>query len=154
MFILLLLHIHCCCCSVAQSCLTLCSPMDCSMPGLSDPHHLPEFAQVHIHCISDGIHPLMPSSLCPRSFPASRTFPMSHLFISDDLNIGASASVLPVKYSGLVSLNIEWFDLLAIQWTCRSLLQYHSSKASILLCSAFFTVQLSQPYMTTGKTIA
>ena len=66
----------------------------------------------------------------------------------------APASVLPVKYSGLISFRMDWLDLLAGQGTLKSLLQHHSSKASILLCSAFFTVLLSQLYMTTGKTIA
>ena len=96
------------------------------------------------------------SSFCPQSFPESRTFPMICLFTPDDLNTGvsASASVLPVNIQGWSSLSIDWFDLLAIQGTFRSLLQHHSSKASILWCSIFFTIQLSQPYMTTGKSIA
>ena len=105
----------CCCCSVAQSCLALCDPMDCSTPGL--PHHSPEFAQVHVHCISDAIqpsHPLTLFSLCSQSFPASGTFPKRWLFISDDQNTGASASAsvlpmsiqgwFPFKLTGLISL--------------------------------------------------
>ena len=81
---------------------------------------------------------------------------MSWLFASGDQSIGASASasVLPVKYSGLISFRIDWSDLLAVQGTLKSLLQHYSSKASILLHSAFFTVQLSHLYMNTGKNIA
>ena len=106
-----------------------------------------------------SIASVMPSShlilwcvllLCPQSFPASWTFSMSQLFTSDDQNTGASASasVLP----GLISLKIDWFDFFAVQGTFGSLLQHHSSKTYILWRSPFFTVQLSQPYMTTGKT--
>ena len=93
--------------------------------------------------------------LCVQSSPASGCFPMSQLFSSDGRSIGASALalVLPV-YSGLITLRIDWFDLTAVQGTLKSLLQYHCSKASILWHSAFFTAQLSHPYMTTGKTIA
>ena len=80
---------------------------------------------------------------------------MSQLFTSGDQNTGACFSISTFnEYSGLISLTIDWFDLLAVQGTFRSLLQYHISKASFFLCSAFFTVQLSQPYVTTGKTIA
>ena len=81
---------------------------------------------------------------------------MSQFFTSDGQSIGASvsASVLPNEYSGLISFRIDWFDLLAVQGTLKSLLQHHSSKASILWCSSFFMVQLSHPYTTTGKTIA
>ena len=81
---------------------------------------------------------------------------MSQLFASGDQSIGASASasVLPMNIQELISFRINWFDLLAFQGTLKSLLQHHSSKASILQHSAFFIVQLSHPYMTTGKTIA
>jgi len=80
---------------------------------------------------------------------------MSQFFASGGQKIGvsASASVLSNEYSGLISFRIDWLDLLAVQGTLKSLLQHHSSKASILHCPAFFTVQLSHPYMTTGKTI-
>ena len=80
---------------------------------------------------------------------------MSQFFASGGQNVGASASasVLPVEYSGLISFRMDWLDLLVVQGTLKSLLQYHSSKASILLHSAFYTVQLSHPYTTTGKTI-
>ena len=107
----------CCCCSVAQLCLTLCDSMECSTPGLRVPHHLPKFAQVHVHCLSDAIqpfHPLTPSSPSALSFPASGTFPLSWLFTSDDQNTGASASASvfpvniqswsPLRLTGLISL--------------------------------------------------
>ena len=93
-----------CCCSVNQACPTLCDPMDFSTSGLPVPHRLPGFAQVHVDCIQ-RCHPAISSSdnlffFCPRSFPASGTFPMSLLFTSDDWNTGASASasVLPVSF--------------------------------------------------------
>ena len=130
--------------------------MDCSTPGLPVPHHLPELAQVHGHCClgissSDAL-----LSFCPLSFPASRTFPMSHLFASNDKNIGASASasVLPVNIQDWISLKIDWFDLLSVQGTFTCLLWHHNSGASILWQSAFVMVQLSQMYVTTGKTKA
>ena len=93
------------CCPVAQSCLTLCNPMDCSRPVLPVPHRLPEFASVHAHCTHDAVQPSHPRHcllLCPQSFPPSGTFPMSCLFPSDDQNTraSASASVLPVNIQG------------------------------------------------------
>ena len=96
-----------------------------------------------------------PFSSCFQSFLASGSFPLSQFFTSGGQGIGvsASASVLPMK-SGLISFRMDWLDLLAVQGTLKSLLQHHSSKASIFRCSAFFIVQLSHPYMTTGKTIA
>ena len=98
-------------------------------------------------------HPLL---LCFQSFPASGSFAMSQFFTSSGQSIGVSASAISPsnEYSGLISFRMEWLDLLAVQGTLKSLPQYHSSKASILPCSAFFIVQLSHPYMTTGKTIA
>ena len=104
--------------------------------------HLPKFIS------SDALF-----SFCPQSFPASGTFPMSHLFTSDDWSFSFSISPSS-EYSGLISHKIDWFDFLDVQGTFRSLLQHYSSKASILGHSAFFTVQLLQPYVTTGKTIA
>ena len=90
--------------SVAQSCLTLCNPMNCSMPGLPVHHQLPEFTQTHVHWISDAIQPnisssVIPFSYCPQSFPTSGSFPMSQLFVSGGQNIGVSAStsVLPMN---------------------------------------------------------
>ena len=100
---------------------------------------------------------VIPFSSCLQSFPTSGSFQMSQLFASGGQSIGVSAStsVLPSnEHPGLISFRMDWLDLLAVQGTLKSLLQHHSSKASILRCSAFFTVQLSHPYMTTGKTIA
>src|SRR5574337_908451 len=100
---------------------------------------------------------VIPFSSCPQSLPASGSFPMSQLFASGGQSIGVSAlsSVLPMNtHPRLISFRTDWLDLPAVQRTLKSLLQYHSSKASILQYSAFFTVQLSHPYMTTGKTIA
>ena len=144
---------------VTHSCLTLHDPMDCSTPSFTLPHHLPKFAQVHVHCIGDAIelsHPLMPSSPSSLNLSQHQGIFLSWLFASDGQNISvsASASALPTEHSGLISLKIDWFDLLAVHRTFRSLLQHHGLKASILWRSAFFTVQLSQPYMTTGKTTA
>ena len=92
---------------------------------------------------------------CPQSLPASGSFPMSQLFTlgGQSIGISASASVLPMNNPGRISFRMDWLDLLAIQETCKSL-QHHSSKASIPWHSAFFTVELLHPYMTTGKTIA
>ena len=95
---------------------------------------------------------VVPFSSCPQSLPASGSFPMSQLFAWGGKSIGvsASASVLP----GLISFRMDWLDLLSVQGVLKILLQHHSSKASIFRLSAFLTVQLSHPYMTTGKTIA
>ena len=101
-------------------------------------------------------HPVISSSVVAfsshlQSFPASGSFPMSWFFALHDQSIGVSASA---SYSGPISFRMGWLDLLAVQRTLKSLLQYHSSKTSILWCSAFFIVQLSHPYVTTGKTVA
>ena len=143
--------------SVAQSYLTLCDPVDCSMPGLPI-HQLPEFTQTHVHWVSDAIQPshsIIPFSSCLQFFPGSGSFPMSQFFTIDGRSIGSfSFTISPSnEYSGLISFRMDWLDLLAIQGTLKSL-QHHSSKASILRSSTFFIVQLSHPYMTTGKTIA
>ena len=99
---------------------------------------------------------VVPFSSCPQSLPASESFPMSQLFTWGGQSIGvtALASVLLMNYPGLISFRMDWLDLLAVQGTLKSLLQHHSSNASIFWQSAFFTVQLSHPYMTTGKTTA
>ena len=99
---------------------------------------------------------IVPFSSYPQSLPASGSFPMSQFLTSGGQSIKSfSFTTSPSsEYSGPISFRIEWFDLLAVQGTLKGLLQHHSSKASILWCSAFFTVQLSQPYMTTAKTIA
>ena len=107
--------------------------------------------------LSQWCHPtilssVIPFSFCLQSFPASGSFPVSQFLASgaQSTGVSVSASVLH-EYSGLVSFRIDWFDLLAVQGTLTSLLQHNSSKASILRCSAFFIVQLSRPYMITGK---
>ena len=100
---------------------------------------------------------VIPFCSCLQSFPASGSFAISQVFASGGQTIGASASASVLsfsEYSVLISFGIDWLDLLAVQRTFKSLLQHHNSKASILQCSAFFTVQLPHPYMTTGKTIA
>ena len=107
---------------------------------------------------------VVPATSCPQSLQASGSFPVSQLFAwgGQSIRVSALASVLPkntqdwslLEWTGLISFRMDWLDLLAVQGTPKSLLQHHSSKASILRCSAFFTVQLSHPYMTTGKTIA
>ena len=111
--------------------------------------------------LSQWCHPnisssVIPFSFCPQSFPASGPFEMSQLFASGGQSIGVSAStsVLPMNTQDWISFRMDWLDLLAVQGTLKSLLQHRSSKASVLWCSAFFIVQLSHPYMTTGKTIA
>ena len=96
-------------------------------------------------------HPLL---LLPQSFLASGSLQMSHLFTWGGQSIRVSASTSVLLHPGLISFRMDWLDLLAIQGTLKSLLQHHSSKASILQNSAFFIIQLSHPYMTTGKTIA
>ena len=99
---------------------------------------------------------VVPFSSCPQSLSASGSFPMSQLFTWGGQSIGSfSFSISPSnEHPGLISFRMDWLDLLAVQGTLKSLLQHHSSKTSILRHSAFFTVQLSHPYMTTGKTIA
>ena len=141
--------------SVTQSCPTPCDPMDCSMPGLPVHHQVPEFTQTHVHQVGDAIqpsHPLLSLSLSS----ASGSFPVSQLFTSKM----AKVSELQLEHQslqwtpGLISFGMDRLDFLAVQGTLKSLLQHHSSKASVLQRSAFFIVQLSHPYMTTGKTIA
>ena len=139
---------HICCCSVAQSCPTLCIPVDYSTRGFPVLHSLREFAQTRVHWISDAIqpsHPLSSPSLPALNLPASGAFLMSWLFTSHSQSTGAlaSASVLPVNVQGWFSLGLTGFDLLAVQGTLKSLLHHHSLKASILQCSAFFMIQLS-----------
>ena len=145
--------------SVAQSCPTFCNPMNLSMPGLPVHHQLPEFTQNHVHQVGDAIQPSHPlSSLSP---PAPNPFQHQSLFqwVNSSHEVvkywSFNFSIIPSKeHPGLISFRMDWLDLLAVQGTLNSLLQHHSSKASILWRSAFFTVQLSHPYMTTGKTIA
>ena len=134
-------------------------PMDCTTPGLPVHHQLPEFTQTHVHWVSEAIqlsHPLLSPS--PPAFNLSQ-YQGLFKWVSCSHQV---AKVLEFqlqhqsskKYSGLISFRMDWLDLLAVQGTLKSLLQHHSSKASILQLSAFFIVQLSHPYMITGKTIA
>ena len=145
--------------SVAESCLTLCNRMDCNMTGFPGHHQLPELAQTHVYQVGDAIQPSH-----PLSSPSPPTLNLSQhqgLFqwVSSSHQV---AKVLEFQlqrqssneYSGLISFRMDWLDLLAVQGTLKSLLQHHSSKASILWHSAFFIVQLSHWYMTTGKTIS
>ena len=144
--------------SVTQSCPTLCDPMNRSTPGLPIHHQLPEFTQ-ESRPSSQWCHPAIPSSVvpffsCPQSLPASESFPMSQLFTRWPKYWSFSFSIIPSKeIPRLISFRMDWLDLLAVQGTLKSLLQQDSSKASILRCSAFFIVQLLDPYITTGKTI-
>ena len=145
--------------SVAQSCPTLCDPMNHSIPGIPVHCQLPEFTQIHMHRVGDAIQP---------SYPLSSTSPLASnpsqhqsLFqcVNSSHEVAKVLEFQPQHQSfqwtpGLVSFRMDWLDLLTVQGTLKSLLQHHSSKASILWRSAFFTVQLSHPYMTTGKTIA
>ena len=146
--------------SVAQSCLILCDPMNCSTPGLPVHHQLPESTQTNVHQVSDAIqpsHPLLsPSPPAPSIFPSIRVFSNeSALCIRWPKYWSFSFNISPFnEHPGLISFRMDWFDLLAVQGTLKSLLQNHSSKASILRHSAFFIVQLSRPYVTAGKTIA
>ena len=144
-----------CISSVTQSCPTLCDPMNRSTPGLPVHHHLPEFTQTHVHRVSDAIQPSHPRSSPPIP-PSIRAFyNESTLRMRWPKYWSFSFSIIPSKeHPGLISFRMDWLDLLAVQGTLKSLLQHHSSKLLILWCSAFFTVQLSHPYMTTGKTIA
>ena len=145
--------------SVTQLCPTLCDPMNRSTPGLPVHHQLPEFTQTHVHWVSDAIQPSHPlsSPSPPAPIPPSiRVFSSeSTLRMRWPKYWSVSFSISPSnEHPGLISFRIDWLDLLAGQGTLKSLLQHHSSKASILQYSAFFTVQLSYSHMTTGKTIA
>ena len=141
--------------SVAQSCPTVCDPMDCSTPCCPVHHQLPELAQTHVRWVSDATHQSHPlfSSTPAFSLCCIRVFSNeSVLCIRWPKCCSFSFSISPSnEYSGVISLRIDWLDLLVVQGTVKSLLQYHSSKSSVLWCSAFFIVQLSYPYMTTGK---
>ena len=134
--------------------------MDCSMPGFPVLHHLPEFAQTHVHWVSDAIQPSH-----PLSSPSPPAFNRSHhqgLFwwvgslhqVTKILELQLQHHFFPMNNSGLISLRIVWFDLLAVQGTLKDLLQHYNLKASILWYLAFFMIQFSHPYMTTVKTIA
>ena len=125
--------------------------MDCSTPGFSVHHQFPELTQTHVHQVDDAI--LCRPLLLPSIFPSMRVFShelVLHIRWPKDWSFSIS---LPSEYSALISFRMDWLDLLAVQGTLKNLLQHHSSKASVLWCSAFFIVQLSHPY-TTGKTKA
>ena len=143
--------------SVSQLCPTLCDPMNCSMPGFPVHHQLPELAQTHVRLVSGASNCLIlccPLLLLPSVFPSIRVFSKVSSSHQVAKVLDFSFSISPSnEYSGLISFSIDWLDLLAVQGTLKCL-QHHISKASILRHSAFFTVQLSHPYMTTGKTIA
>ena len=145
--------------SVAQSCPTLYDPMNRSTPGLPVHHQHPEFTQTHVHQVSDAIQPSHPL-LFP--FPPA-TNPLTIRVFSNESTLSIrwpkywsfSLNISPSnEYPGLISFRMDWLDFLAVQGILKSFLQHHTSKASIIRCSAFFIVQLSHPYMTSGKTIA
>ena len=137
-----------CCCSVTKSCLTLCDSMNCSIAGFPVLHYLPEFAQTHVHWVSDTIQPSHPLSY-PQSFPASESFPMSRLFTSGGQSIGASASApvllkniqdwFPLGWTGWISLQSEGPSRVF----SNTAVQKHQFFGSL----AFFMVQLSHPYV-------
>ena len=130
--------------------------MNRSTPGLPVHHQLPESPQTHVHCVGDAIQPSHPlSSPSPPPLNLSQHQGLfqrvnsSHQvarYWSFSFNISPSN-----EHPGLISFRMDWLDLLAVQGTLKSLIQHHNLKASILQCSAFFTVQISHPYMTTGK---
>ena len=144
--------------SSAHSLRLFATPVDCSTPGFPVQHRLPELAQTHIHWVNDAIqpshlcHPLLPPSI----FSSIRVFSdESVLSMRWPRHWSFSFGICPSnEYSGLISFRMDWLDFLEVQGTLKSLLQHHSSKPSTLRCSAFFIVQLSHPYMSTGKTIA
>ena len=141
--------------SVAQSCPTLCHPMNRHMPGLPVHHHLLEFTSIESVMPSSHLILCHPLFLLPPIPPNIRVFSNeSTLRMRWPKYWSFSFSIILSKeIPRLMSFRMDWLDLLAVQGTLKSLLQHHSSKASILQHSAFFTVQLSYPYMTTGKTI-
>ena len=142
--------------SVAQSCPTLCDPMNCSTPGLPVHYHLPEFTQLmSIESVMPSSHLILcrPLLLLPQSLLASVFSSESTLHKRWPKYWSFSFSISPSsEHPGLIC-RMDWLDLHAVQGTLKSFLQHHSLKASILWCSAFFTVQLSHPYTTTGKSI-
>ena len=144
--------------SVTQLCPTLCDPMNSSTPGLPVHHQLPEFTQTHVHRVGDTSSHLILCRplLLPPIPPSIRVFSKESVLCIRwpkywSFRFGISPSN---EHPGLISVRMDWLDLLVVQRTLNSLLQHHSSKASIFRHSAFFTVQLSHPYTTTGKTIA
>ena len=150
--------------SVTQSCRTLCDPMDCSAPGFPVHHQLLELTQTHVHQVGDAIQPSH-----PLWFPCLPAFNLSSIRVFSNESVPRirwpkywsfsftiHSYIHSNEYSELIFFRMDWLALLAVQGTRKSLLQQHSSKASILRSSAFYLrdIQLSHPYMTTGKTIA
>ena len=134
--------------SVTQSCPIICDPMDCSTPGFPVLHSLAEFAQIRVPWVSGAIWPSHPLPLStPFAFSLSQHQGLFQ-WVSSSHQVLQHQSYQWILW--LISFRISWFDLLAVQWTLKSLLQHHNSKSSILQQSAFFMVQLSHPYMTTG----
>ena len=139
--------------SVAQLCSTLCNPLDCSTPGLPVHHQLLEFTHTHVHRVSDAIQPSHPLS---SPFPPTLNLSSIRVFSNESVLLtrwpkywSFSFNISPSnEHPRLISFRMDWLYLLAVQGTLKRLLQPHSSKASILWCSAFFIVQLSHPYMT------
>ena len=143
--------------SVAQLCLTLCNPTAACQASMSITDSWSLLKLMSIESVIPSNHLVLCRPLLPPSvFPRIRVFSNeSVLRIRWTKHWNFSFSIGPSnQYSGLISFRMDWLDLLAVQGTLKSLLQHHSSKASILWCSAFFTVQLSHPYMTAGKTVA
>ena len=136
--------------SVAQSCPALSNPMDGSTRGFPVHHQLLELAQTHIHRVGDAIQPSHPLSTLSLAFSLSQYqgLCIRPKYWSFSFNISPSND-----YSGMISFRMDWLDLLTVQGTLKNLRQHHSSKASNLQRSFFYIVQLSHPYMTTGKTI-
>ena len=125
--------------------------MDYSTPGFPVHHQLPELAQIHVLRVGDAINHLILCHPLPSIFPSIMVFSNDSALHIRWPEYWSFSSGPSNEYSGLISFRIDWFALLAVQGTLSSLLQHHSSKASILQRSVFFTVQLSHPYMTTGK---
>ena len=135
--------------SVAQSCPTFCDPMNSSTPGLLVHHQLQEFTQIHVHRVGDAIQPSHPPTFNLSQHQGLFKWISSSHQVAKVLEFQLQHQSFN-EYSGLISFRMACLDLHAVQGTLKSLLQHHSSKASILQHSAFFTVQLSHPYMTTG----
>ena len=128
--------------------------MNCSTPGLPVHHQLPELTQTHVHRVSDAIqpsHPLSSLLLLCSIFPSIRVFSNESVLCIRWPKYWSFSISPSNEHPGLISFRMDWFALLAVQGTLRSLLQHHSSKASILWCSAFSMVKLSHPYMTYWK---
>ena len=132
------------------------TPMDCSTPGLPVYHQLPELAQTQVHWVGDAIQPSYP---LPSPSPTALNLSQNQGLFQWVCSVHQVAKVQELQLLHqsfqrvFLSFRIDWLDLLAVQGTLESLLQHHSSKASIFLCSAFLIVQLSHPYMTIGKII-